>query len=221
MPDANRPDVGDLNSWWVESVRATAFLRTKSAKPVKEQWKILAGAEPESTSAQPREGAEQAEGAFERGGLIVREQPDRNDLAYVSAVEDFLRDGSLGSWQTVLDKTFVPQATRWLEELGAQLSRVAFGAILRLPASDRITAYKRLGRYLVGSVTIDPETSSDFSYRINRWRVSTVVHGLNVNRLCTWAATRLTRTTMVLDAQTNTPVPTDDQENGLLPTLAD
>ena len=68
------------------------------------------------------------------------------------------------------------------------LQRVAFGALVIQPVEDRKTGYERISKYLINSVKLDPESSSDFLYQINRPRDSKLnFPELKINRLTKWS----------------------------------
>jgi hypothetical protein len=96
------------------------------------------------------------------------------------------------------------ECSRWFGELMnnwlpdcPDINRIAFAAMLLQPVADREAAQVRLNQYL-RSVEINPDWS-DFQLRLNRRARSTVVEGLDINRLCTWSAAA---TSVELRAQT-------------------
>jgi len=94
---------------------------------------------------------------------------------------------SLGNYIQNRD-AFGEFVTRWLQlEDCPILTRLAFGAILMFPVDSREAGYSQLQPYLP-AVELDPIHSSDFQYRINRPRVSTLgIAELGINRLSTWS----------------------------------
>jgi len=78
---------------------------------------------------------------------------------------------------------------RWLAGC-PPLQRLAFGAVLTRPVDDLLTGYRQISDYLP-FVQLDPESSSDFSYQINRPRNSTVISGLRINRFSRWSVARV------------------------------
>jgi len=87
----------------------------------------------------------------------------------------------------VICPTFTELIERWLTTTAPKLSRLAFGATVLLPVTDRVAGYKQLSSYLP-SVELDAENSSELLYRINRPRYSQSADPeLRLNRLSTWS----------------------------------
>jgi len=77
-------------------------------------------------------------------------------------------------------------ATRWLHhDKTPPLTRLAFGADLVFPVDDQQSGYKALNG-LLRDVRIDPDIVSDFSYQVNKPRVSPTT-GIKMNRLMRWS----------------------------------
>jgi len=68
------------------------------------------------------------------------------------------------------------------------------------PVENRAAGYRNLSRYLP-AVRLDPEGSQDFYYQINRPRRSTVVDGLQINRLSKWSVAQFVPITLMLTPQ--------------------
>jgi hypothetical protein len=79
-------------------------------------------------------------------------------------------------------RTFGPQ---WLRTGSPSIKRLALGAVLLMPASDKVGTYRKLGSMLK-SVQVDAVRSSDLFYQINWPRQSDVVPGLTLNRVTKW-----------------------------------
>jgi len=94
---------------------------------------------------------------------------------------------TIGPVREALD-IFSPLMRRWFElESCPPVQRLAFGAILRQPVNDQQSGYRQISAYLP-FVKLDAENSSDFSYQINRPRVSTSGFAeLKINRLSKWS----------------------------------
>ena len=81
---------------------------------------------------------------------------------------------------------FVKTISHWLVS-SPPIFRVAFGARLMLPVTDKEEAFRRLSSYL--PFILDEKNSTDFSYQINRPRISRVLGGdIRINRLTRWAS---------------------------------
>src|SRR4051794_34676331 len=66
-----------------------------------------------------------------------------------------------------------------------KITRVAFGAVLLLPVDNREIGYRELDR-LLASVTVDPISTKELLYRINRPKI--YKGNIVLNRLTTWAS---------------------------------
>lgn len=175
-------------SWQVESLRLTAFPVTGTAIPRPSWWADLVGKPPDVRSERPSQLAYQDEGLFQERKLALAVQPSRIDwyLTLPDQAEPSAELPSVGSFPDSI-QIFRPLLERWVT-LCPPLQRLAFGTILLQSALDRIAANKLLSKYLP-MVRLDPEHSSDFSYRINRPRVSRAdIAGLKINRLSRWSA---------------------------------
>src|ERR1022692_3692633 len=178
-------------AWDAESLRMTAFLAQPLPAPgLDGLWQALLQEAPELVTASPRAGTKQLEGPLKLGRLMMLEQPSRVDLLRTAqnaiqaalAADEAMAIGPLS--ETVAD--FSPMAAKWLSALGAPVTRLALGAVLSGKAAEnRSVAYHELQQYLP-SVRLDPESSSEFSYQINRPRQSRVSPGLSLNRIMKW-----------------------------------
>jgi hypothetical protein len=143
----------------------------------------VAGDEPESRISKPRIGERQESGPFGEGKLILQVQPGRVDWIYATDQDAKEGDQQELSFPPSLD-LFSAAMADWLKSCSA-MPRMAFGAVLRLPVSSREEGYRRISEYL--PFEVDPETSSDFLYQINRQRESRVIPGVKINRLSKWS----------------------------------
>ena len=100
---------------------------------------------------------------------------------------------------------------RWLaKEQALPMLRLAFGAVLVMPVSNREEGYRQLSDYL--PFGLDPDGSSDFSYRINRPRESAVLGSeLRINRLSTWTVGVWTSAAISLAPSGLPPKPVDQR----------
>jgi hypothetical protein len=83
---------------------------------------------------------------------------------------------------------FVSITRAWLASADFDVKRIGVGLHAVLPAPDKISAYKILQEF-VPSVKIEPETTSDFFYQINRPVPSRVLGSqVRLNRVMKWSA---------------------------------
>jgi hypothetical protein len=110
---------------------------------------------------------------------------------------------NLENWlvETVIPE-FVAVTNPWLASVDLNIKRLGFGLHSVLPAADQISSYKIL-QELVRAVAIEPETTSDFFYQINRPIPSRVLgDGTRFNRLTKWSVPMFQPVTVQV-----TPVP--------------
>lgn len=171
-------------------MRLTLF--TSALLPASETlWTTLTGQTPETDQYQPRE-------------LVRLQFGVLGDFAVTAQVTAVRTDILLGPPPLAVPGiTFAPLSNAvdqltalvgpWLDKLDAEILRIAFGAVLLHPATDRTEAYDILGRY-VPSVKVDPAASRELFYRINRPKTNS--EGLELNRITSWSSIVI-RTAMV------------------------
>ncbi len=180
MPPQIPANRSSIEQWQTEQLRLTAF-PTPTQIGGSGWWEGVVGEPPENRTLKPKVGVQQDEGPFEHGRLMLAIQPDRVDWLFTTSDEH----ESVIPFPIAL-ASFNEGMFRWFENCPS-MQRLAFGAILTQPITDRIAGYRQLSAYLP-SVNIDAENSSDFSYQINRPRSSkSVIAGLRINRLTKWS----------------------------------
>lgn len=180
----------DRQEWRAQYVKMIAFPTEPPLGIEQNWWSDLTGSQPETSVRKPQK--REDSGSFEDVALSVEIDPFRVSWTLSPRVDpenipsDFPTLGSAFSRRDWL----VSLMARWLE-LGPPIKRLAFAGSLLQFVPSKEEAYSRLNKYLHG-VEVDPDTS-DFMYRLNRQRDSrTGIAGLRINRLCTWAAAKLT-----------------------------
>ncbi len=189
--EAHNEAVPGTAAWLAEGLRLTAFL----GEPLNAQpnlwWAELVGQPPESETSRPREGEWQVDGPLDRPGisnarLALSSSAARIDWRLVARPESdeaFFEPLHLGAFAEVMT-VFVDMMLSWLALGPLVLSRLALGAVLKLPVESRAQGYEILSGYL--PFPLDPD-SSDFIYQINRPRPSTSLgDGTLINRLQNW-----------------------------------
>lgn len=152
-------------------------------------WQDLLGEPPETSESRPREHVVVQGGEHEGAWLALEARPERVDwrLAQKPNQPPALPP-SLGPFEQAVP-SFKALMLKGLKK-SPRLMRLAFGAILLLPADSRHDGYRRLDDLLPG-IKVDPN-STDFSYRINRRRPSdSGIKGLEINRLSTWSVAHM------------------------------
>lgn len=192
MPSETMAETVLGSDWEAETLRLTGLLPANDEEAA-DWWGQVVGEEPETTSL--RRGVERrVEGPFRGRRLSLVVKPDRVDWVLSPSASDEdedLRFASTGRFVESLD-AIREVGNVWLERgHGISFQRLAFGAVLLFPVDDTQSGYRRIRSYLP-AVTLDPEGSSDFSYRINRPRMSGKLgFGLRINRLATWSVAML------------------------------
>jgi hypothetical protein len=186
-----------FSDWTAEQLRCTAFTLPGAPSTAAHWWKLLADADPEQVTSNPRLGSSQAVGTFGSRPLIVSTQSDRIELFLGPLPIDAASvqgqaatepaPPSIGGAVEAFD-VFSKLSNRWLafEDIPG-VSRLALGGVFTHQEGDKRTSYLRLPDYL--PVQIDPE-SSDFMFQINLPTQSrSGPKGLVINRLSKWAVT--------------------------------
>ncbi len=174
--------------WKTEHLRVTAFPRFPERANECGNWNEVFGREPDDRQERPNERAVVEAGDFEEGWLTLQVSPTRIDWRFTAkAREEILPLGLqvIGPFREKCDP-FARLMKRWLKTT-SPINRLAFGAVLLLPVANRKTGYRTLDQFLPG-VEIDPEGMSEFSYRVNRRRLSqSGIKELQLNRLSNWS----------------------------------
>ena len=185
-----------LSAWQAEILRLTAFHIEPTLPQNISWWTDLMGEPAETKTVQQRIGGQIEQGLFTsiRGVKLVNQvQPHRIDwLLQIHEQEPQINAfPTIGQFIEVVE-IFVEVMSRWLKlKTCPILQRLALGAILTYPADSYAAGYRQLSAYLP-NVKLDPESSSDFLYQINRVRDSTSkIDGLRINRLSKWSVASL------------------------------
>jgi hypothetical protein len=192
-----------LAEWTAEQVRLTVFPLAGAANPNPEPWwEVIVGAPPDESTANPKMGLRTLVGTFHAGKLVLKLELNRIDWLFVPQDRDpaVVVSGEFPSIGPATENLalFSGIAERWLSRDDIpDLVRIAFGAVVSHPESDRRSAYLRLPDYL--PLRIDPE-STDFNFQINVPRGSrTRIDGLRINRLSKWSIMGLAHVALRLD----------------------
>jgi hypothetical protein len=177
------------SAWQLEFARLVAF---PAEPPSLSQpwWQELTSEQPDDFVSTRKKHAREDRGTIE-GGILSLEV----DLAHVvwlvqpSGKLEEAADASLPTIGPFRDKIawFVELVSPWLAKSCPPLVRLAFMAKLLQRAAGPQDAYRILGAPLHLPDEIFAPAPNDFALQINRRRHSTVVSGLEVNRLSTWS----------------------------------
>ena len=154
-------------------------------------WEQVLGAPPETDQNQPRQRVRVQTGPWHEGVLQLTVSPF-NVVWLAAPPTDQESLPNPNNWRVAdIIPDFLAVTRLWLSSIDFGIKRVGFGLHSLLPAQDKVSAY-RLLQGLVPSVTIEPETTSEFFYQINRPVPSRVLGGdVRLNRLMKWSATVL------------------------------
>jgi hypothetical protein len=190
MPPEINVERPPLSAWQVEALRLTGFPSPAARVQPESWWRDVTNESPEIRTSQLKTGGLKDEGTYGRGKLTLAVAPTRIDWILTTVADEKPEAPGfrhLGQFIQTLE-SFQCLMERWLEFTAFPLmQRLAFGAVLLQPVESLQEGYRQLGMYLP-FVKLDPEPSSDFLYRINRSRNSSIgIDGLQINRLSTWS----------------------------------
>lgn len=194
MSSQKKPERLPLTAWEAELIRFTAFPIPATPTTDMDWWNRLIGEPPKTKTQRPRDGTIIEEGPFYNDKLVVQISPIRIDLLFVPDEQKEPREVSapiIGTFTECLE-SFIELVLRWFNlDTCPPIQRIALGAVLRLPVSDKEVGYRQLSAYLP-CVNLDAEHSYSFLYQINRPRLSTSsLTGQIINRLTKWSVSRL------------------------------
>jgi len=191
--------------WRVQLLRLTAFTSKSYGAEASKWWDTVSGEPPESRTERLKDSIISIEGRLGAGKLSLSLTPGRIDWvvgAEMNMEQPLSEMPNIGLLGDVFS-SFQVRCKKFLSlELG--LTRVALGAILMVPVPDRQTGYGMLPNYHP-IVQIDPATSQDFLYQINRPVKSRVLADVDINRLQKWAVSMLTPMSLQLVTMLGAP----------------
>lgn len=182
------PNGGDR--WLVGYLRMTTFIPDLSTEAAVENtwWGETIGSKPEDERIDRQRWVKEQKGTLNGNHLVMVSQSGRVDWTF-EAVEEGSNEGSelhaLGSMSDNTLEPFVKFVKKWLS-VCPPANRLAFGAILGIPVADAQTGYEEIQSYLQ-SVQLNPQTTSDFFYQINRPKEINVRSNIMINRLSMWS----------------------------------
>jgi len=184
-----------LSAWQSEQLRLTAFPRPEARVVSQGWWEEVAGSPAEMIQQDVKRGIETEEGFFGEGRLVLAIQPSRIDWIYTAGDPSAIVDSFLvlGPFPETVE-TFRSVMAKWLNRNDVPpITRLAFGAVLLSPVSERTAIYDTYSNYLpIAFDKFDKENTHDFHYQINRRRsLQEIKQGLRVNRLSKWGEASL------------------------------
>lgn len=170
--------------WQAETLRLSVFTLTPN-DAISQHWQSLMPLPPETVNRPPQKQQIIEEGPWGSSRLQVLSQPGQIHWRTFSVVSKQSGPIGVGSFDGAI-RPFRELMEKWLSGSCPSINRLAFGAILLLPASSLKNALRQLDRML-DSVTVNSNGTQDFMYR-NNLRSKSAHHGLQINRLATWSA---------------------------------
>ena len=190
--------------WQAEALRFSAFVADPIDVPGNRLWERVTHRRPDSLQEhQTPQPLVIEEGPFGIGQALRSEvRSDRLDLRLVPApVEDSFGVLLLGPYNEVITP-FRKAMQQWLASANCpSFVRIAFGAVLLLEVEGLEDGHRRLGKFL----SLNVEGASDLEYKINRPRPSSVIQGLEINRLCGWSLIKVVAGTIEISANDEPP----------------
>ena len=177
-----------MPDWAVQLLRVSLFSSGAVALTEARHWKLLTGQD-EAENRLTIPGGKQYVGKFLSSVFNLAFYAQRCDV--IANADDTMPDTTklhtlptFGLWDEVLDE-FLAAVCPFVEAFEFPIIRVAFGGVLLAAAESKEDSYRQLGE-LVQSVKIDPVRMRELVYRVNWPQQSSVVNGLELNRLTTW-----------------------------------
>jgi hypothetical protein len=176
------------NGWQAQILRLTAFL----ARPLDPDvagtlWTSAADSPPEVDENRPREGIRRQSGPFEDGQLEITASPIRIDWHMTPRVDPNNEPPAYFATFERAMEVFGSSGARWLRAASSSVPRLAVGAVLLMPVSDKVAAYRKLGGML-RAVRVDAVRSSELFYQINWPQQSGAMPAVTLNRITKWSA---------------------------------
>ena len=180
------PTSESVPNWQAESLRLTVFPVNADDATATLHWESLLSTLPESVNRR-REAPPHVieEGPWGNARLQVDAQPGQIHWRALPAAPKPDSAMVIGAF-AASTSAFRELMERWLATHCPTINRIAFGASLLLPVGSLQDACRNLAGMLP-SVTIAPDDTRDFIYRINRRRPSQY-EALQINRLATWSS---------------------------------
>jgi hypothetical protein len=178
------------DDWSVHQLRMTLF--SSEPFPVSESgWRLLTGQD-EAENRVNVPGGRQYSGKVFDSLLALTIVVNRIDIVLAFDPSKLVNISTasaapiIGPWLE-LSALFGASVESFLQDLTAPVIRLAFGANLLGVVSSRTQTYEELAK-LLKSVVVDVRHMRELFFRINWPQISSVVPGLEINRLTGWSS---------------------------------
>ena len=170
--------------WQVEMLYIEAYSDEIANVSASEIWAAQLDFEPDEAHQFKRERMEAQEGDHKNGRIILIKRRDHVEWRYQASQDDESAGiPMIGKLQDEL-AVIVKLGKSWLSSPGMfEVNSLAFGAMLLNPVDNLESGFDALKEFLP---ILNVEGMSEFSYRVNRPRISQVVDNLLVNRETWW-----------------------------------
>ena len=203
-----RPKEGQYMSdiaqkWLPYSVRATLFHKG-AALPDSE--KLLSRFESELESSTKTGKVEHAAiGSLGAGKLSITQKPMRLDVVWETPIQSDMT--MLGETKEVLEHLLSPLMSLSVDN---NWIRVAIGVHAGERVANHIAGYQEMD-HLFPDLALNGETTSDFSFQINRFaQIDLPSGGIRLNRLARWGVKKVSFAVLLMDS--TGPVSEQDEE---------
>jgi hypothetical protein len=178
-----------VSPWQLEFARLIAFPADSPFFVDQNWWNELGWGQPEDFAAIRKKHFREDKGSFR--GVTITLTVDLGRVVWVVQPSgDVDEAGSVPTLGPFLEKMnwCVELLRPWLAGQCPPLLRLALTGKMIQPAATRQDVYRTLRSYLhLPTELFEPNPPNDFSMQINRRRNSTVVPGLEINRVSTWS----------------------------------
>lgn len=177
-----------LTKWQIENLRFSVFLACPTGPEPVDSWVDVVGQDVDDTRIKGtgEQRVVRQQGPF--GGAVMRVEirMDRIDWHLLPLPPRTPSERPTAGLYESLKDLFHDAMLAWLDAADIVASRMAYGALLRLESGDRSGSLRVLDD-LLSTVTVDPLTTWDFEYSVNRRRGSESIGNLMINRLAKWS----------------------------------
>ena len=175
--------------WMIGLLRATTFIPTLTMDGAIQNsgWDETVDVKLDDERINHQNGVKEQTGSLNGNRLVMVSQPSRVDwiLEAVESPPDMPKIPVLGPLSAGMLDPFMNIVKNWLSKCKS-INRLAFGATLVIPTENARAGYVAIRPYL-RNMRLDLQDTSDFFYRINRPKKSTVSPGIMINRLSSWS----------------------------------
>jgi len=172
----------ELLAWRVEALRLTVFF----SEPVNAQNKLwgksFAGVEPESIISKPQTGEYTEQGSFREGQFELKVAFNRVDWSLSFPFSDLPNSPKPAAIGEMLE-AWLEGVSNWLSILDVKPIRLALGCVAHVPVENEVKANLVVSNYFP-FLNLGPDSKFiDASVQINLPYPSSVIKGLDINRI--------------------------------------